>query len=105
MCARRYYSGVALIVFVLGANAAPNAVPLRAAQDGSGVAAIVHPADSCVCERHADPSGDGIVCDVFDVILTIDVAFSGAAPIPDPNSTCPYLTTDVDCSGATMCLT
>lgn len=101
MRARERYSGVVLILFLLGANAVPSAGPSLAAQDGQGSAEAMHSTDSCACERHADPSGDGIACDVFDVILTIDVAFSGAPPIPDPNLTCPYLTTDVDCSGAT----
>jgi len=55
----------------------------------------------CACDCHADPSCDGIRSDVLDVVNVINVAFRGAAPLPDPNAACPFQTTDADCSSAT----
>jgi hypothetical protein len=55
---------------------------------------------SCECDCHGDPVCDHVQ-DVLDVVQTIAVAFRGAPRIPDPNSACPYETTDVDCSGGT----
>ncbi len=57
--------------------------------------------ESCQCNCHADPQCDG-ARDILDVVLTVNRAFRGAAPI----SFCPGHPevdgrTDVDCSGAT----
>jgi len=50
----------------------------------------------CDCSHHGDPNGDGVI-DVFDVIFTIDEAFSGGPPAPkDP--LCPHLSrSDYNC--------
>lgn len=56
---------------------------------------------ACGCDCHADPACDGIRSDVLDVVNTINVAFRGIAPAPDPNAACPYESTDVDCTSAT----
>jgi hypothetical protein len=53
---------------------------------------------SCACPCHGDPKCDGAT-NVFDVVLTVDVAFRGTAPAFDPQ--CPRARTDVDCSGIT----
>ncbi len=55
---------------------------------------------ACACNCHADPQCDGVT-DVLDVVHTVNVAFRGAASMPDPNPLCPVETTDADCSGAT----
>jgi hypothetical protein len=55
----------------------------------------------CACDCHADPADCEGVVNVLDVVSTVNVAFRGAAAIPDPNPQCPRETTDVDCSGAT----
>ncbi len=55
----------------------------------------------CACDCHADPVCDQIKSNVQDVVSTINVAFRGALPLDDPNTACPYSTTDVDCSTAT----
>lgn len=51
----------------------------------------------CACDCHADPVCDGVRSNVQDVVVTIGVAFRGAAPIPDPNGACPYDATDMNC--------
>lgn len=56
---------------------------------------------SCACDCHPDPVCDDVRSDVLDVVNTINVAFRGIAPAPDPNAACPYETTDVDCTSAT----
>jgi hypothetical protein len=53
---------------------------------------------ACECDGHADPACDGLA-NVFDVIVAVDVAFRGGAPISDP--LCPRERTDANCSGAT----
>ncbi len=59
---------------------------------------------TCACDCHADPAPSG-ACDgfqdVLDVVQTVNRAFRGAAPIIDPNSNCPYETTDTNCSQST----
>lgn len=55
---------------------------------------------TCECQCDADPECDGVV-NIFDVTRAVNVAFRGAAPLPDPHVQCPWETTDVDCSGAT----
>lgn len=70
--------------------------------DGSPVATFhILYQGPCACDCHTDPACDGIINDVQDVVKTIDVAFRGAAAIPDPNGDCPYESTDMDCSGLT----
>ena len=39
--------------------------------------------------------------EMLDVVQTVNRAFRGAAPIIDPNSNCPYETTDTNCSQST----
>jgi hypothetical protein len=50
----------------------------------------------CDCSLHGNPNGDDVI-DVFDVIFTIDEAFSGGPPTPkDP--LCPHLSrSDCNC--------
>ena len=55
----------------------------------------------CQCACHGDPACDSVISDILDVVTTINVAFRGAAAIPDPNGFCPRETTDMDCTGAT----
>jgi hypothetical protein len=55
---------------------------------------------SCVCDCHADPACDGVT-DIFDVTHVINVAFRNGAPMPDSNTLCPRVTTDVNCDGVT----
>jgi len=56
---------------------------------------VVH----CVCECHGDPLCDGVT-NLQDVVLTVNVAFRGAAPAID--STCAHSgRSDVDCNGYT----
>jgi len=55
----------------------------------------------CACQCHSDPSGCDGVQDVTDIVQTINVAFRGNAEIPDPDTNCPYMRTDVDCSNGT----
>lgn len=51
----------------------------------------------CACDCHADPVCDAVINNVQDVVVTINVAFRGAAAVPDPNSACPAEATDVNC--------
>jgi hypothetical protein len=55
----------------------------------------------CRCQCHGDPACDGVISDILDVVNTINVAFRGAAAIVDPDTQCPRLPTDMNCSGAT----
>lgn len=55
----------------------------------------------CVCPCHGNPACQHAVVNVTDVVITIDVAFGSAAPPDDPDPSCMWETTDVDCSGAT----
>lgn len=58
----------------------------------------VHIAEwGCECGCHADPVCDGIQSNVQDVVATVNVAFRGAAAIPDPNGACPHESTDMNC--------
>lgn len=52
----------------------------------------------CACDCHGNPVCDAAICDVLDVVSAVTVAFRNGAAIPDPNASCPYETTDVDCS-------
>jgi hypothetical protein len=56
---------------------------------------------ACACDCHGDPGGCNGVQDIVDVVQTVNVAFRGAASILDPNTNCPYETTDVNCGGST----
>lgn len=71
----------------------------------------LHPADAayntpppqvscgfCLCPCHGNPQCSDDYVDIFDVILTIDVAFRAATPTSDPS--CPMERSDVNCSGA-----
>lgn len=51
----------------------------------------------CVCPCLANPQCEDLATDIFDVILTIDIAFRGGAQLTDPD--CPNARSDVDCSG------
>jgi hypothetical protein len=57
---------------------------------------------ACACNCHGDPGGscDGFI-NILDVAQAVNVAFRNAAPILDPNTSCPRQTTDVNCSGST----
>lgn len=55
----------------------------------------------CTCECRADPALCDGSLDVIDVVAVIQVAFGGAAAIPDPNPLCPVVRTDVNCDGVT----
>jgi hypothetical protein len=58
----------------------------------------------CACDCHGDPAPIGAcdgVQDILDVVQTVNVAFRGAASILDPNTACPYETTDTNCSLST----
>lgn len=52
----------------------------------------------CACPCASDPYCDGIR-DIVDVVLVVNTAFRGGAPVTD--SDCGYQRSDVDCSGAT----
>ena len=56
---------------------------------------------NCICNCHGDPECDGII-DVFDVVLTVGVAFRGEAPVT--GGSCPHETTDIDCNNLTDAL-
>ncbi|HWO56140.1 MAG TPA: hypothetical protein VNN55_01090 [bacterium] len=58
-------------------------------------------AGGCACDCHGDPVCDAVISNVQDVVVTVNVAFRGAAPVVDPNGACPYETTDLNCDGAT----
>jgi len=70
--------------------------------DGQTMAAPPHKVtvsySTCSCPCHADPQCDSIVS-VQDVVLTVNVAFRGAASVTDPG--CPRRQTDVNCDGVT----
>lgn len=51
----------------------------------------------CICPCPADPNCAGNATDVFDVVMTIDIAFRGGSGTTDPS--CPVGRSDVDCSG------
>lgn len=58
----------------------------------------------CACNCNADPAPLGTcdgVQDVTDVVAVVNVAFRGAATMPDPNANCPNERTDTNCSGST----
>jgi hypothetical protein len=55
--------------------------------------------DSLSCGISGDLTQDSAT-DVFDVVLNIDIAFSGVTPMPSPPG-CPWDLSDVDCDGAT----
>jgi hypothetical protein len=52
----------------------------------------------CACDCHGNPVCDAAICDVLDVVSTVNVAFRNGAAIVDPNASCPYEATDVNCS-------
>lgn len=54
----------------------------------------------CACNCHGDPVCDGVRSDILDVIATVNEAFRGFPAVADGNPACPYVRTDVDCSGA-----
>jgi hypothetical protein len=55
---------------------------------------------ACECFCSSDPRCDDYT-DIFDVVLTINVAFRDQNPIPDSSHHCSRTRTDVDCSGST----
>lgn len=54
---------------------------------------------SCTCPCASDPQCDGIISNVQDVVITINVAFRGVAGVMDAG--CPNERTDVDANGVT----
>jgi hypothetical protein len=69
----------------------------------SGCDSVSHcsPRSPCGCACHGDPSCDGIRSDVVDVVLSVGVAFRGAAALSDPAFCCPVARSDLDCDGVT----
>lgn len=59
------------------------------------------PPTECLCVCHADPNCDGVLCDVLDVVKTVDVAFRGAVEQHDSGPVCWAKQTDADCDGST----
>ncbi|MEW5701813.1 MAG: SBBP repeat-containing protein [Candidatus Zixiibacteriota bacterium] len=55
----------------------------------------------CACDCFGNPDCVEHRVDVFDVVMTINVAFRGAPAVVDPDSDCPRDVTDVDCNGLT----
>lgn len=70
--------------------------------DGSGFEPVVPQFHSsivlvgCDSECHGDPNCDGL-CNMIDLVKSIDVAFNGAPPVVDPDPRCPIENTDVNC--------
>lgn len=73
----------------------PNPDQADADNDGIGDAC------QCACDCPGDPGGCDGFQDVVDVVQVINVAFRGAASVPDPNVNCDYETTDTNCSSST----
>ena len=94
-------AGNAYITGVTESSGFPTQNPYDGSLEGSSDAFVTKLSLPCACDCHADPSNCDGVQEITDVVRTIDVAFSAAAGIPDPNVDCPYETTDTDCSGAT----
>ncbi|HWO56068.1 MAG TPA: plastocyanin/azurin family copper-binding protein [bacterium] len=59
----------------------------------------VYVSTPCNCPCKFDPQCDGIISNVQDVVITVNVAFRGAAPTVDAG--CPNERTDVDANGVT----
>jgi hypothetical protein len=58
---------------------------------------------ACHCECLGDPNCDRIY-DTEDWKIAYEVAFINREPIPDPDESCPVITTDVNCDGITNVL-
>lgn len=71
--------------------------PDQADSDNDGIG----DACQCACDCSGDPGGCDGFQDVVDVVQVINVAFRGAASVPDPNVNCDYETTDTNCSSST----
>jgi hypothetical protein len=54
----------------------------------------------CDSECHGDPNCDGW-CNIVDLVMSVSVAFKGAAPFIDPDPRCPTENTDVNCDMVT----
>lgn len=54
---------------------------------------------TCDCPCANDPSCDGVISNVQDVVGVVNVAFRGVAEVTDPS--CPTERTDVSCDGVT----
>ena len=85
---------------------APGGIPVE--ESGwSPIQKIIIPSSClpCICACHADPLCDGVISNVQDVVVTINVAFRGSAVVNDadcpPHGTNVQGRTDVNCSGAT----
>ena len=64
-----------------------------------GMQTTVYVFRPCTCPCMFDPSCDGIISDVLDVVATVNVAFRGFVATVDPG--CPTERTDVNDDGAT----
>ncbi len=64
-----------------------------------GMKTTVYVFPPCTCPCANDPSCDGIISDVLDVVNTVNVAFRGTASVTDPG--CPKERTDVNGDNAT----
>lgn len=54
----------------------------------------------CGCLCHADPKCDDVP-NILDIVSAVAVGFRNEPNIPDVNTLCPVMTTDVDCDGDT----
>ncbi len=68
--------------------------------DWNWAATLTKVDESCACDCAHDPACDSLT-DIFDVTNAVNVAFRNAAAMLDPNSNCPWQTTDVNCDGVT----
>lgn len=71
--------------------------PDQADADNDGIG----DACQCACDCPGDPGGCDGFQDVVDVVQVINVAFRGAAAVPDANVNCDYEATDTNCTSST----
>ena len=71
----------------------------QAGNSTTGFAVTIAKHMICACPCIGDPFCDGTIYNAVDVVTIINVAFRGASATN--SSYCPFLSTDVDCNGAT----
>ncbi len=74
-------------------------VSSQAGNSTAGFAVTTTKYGICYCPCIGDPVCDGTISNVADVVTAVNVAFRGANVTN--SSSCPILSTDLDCSGAT----